>query len=559
MSRSALVIDKRHLVRSSVQSPPMLRNPAADNVPRNASQMPAGKPKAYSYVRFSTPDQAKGDSYRRQTEAANEYARANNLELDSELTFADLGVSAFRGTNAKTGALGVFLEAVKEGTIAPGSCLLVENLDRLTRADVLEAQELFTGIIRRGITLVTLFDQRAYSAESVTNSPMDLVYSILTMVRGHEESATKSRRMLAAYERKRLDAVNGTERNPFTRMLPAWLQWNDTTRKHEVIEDRANILRDVFAKADAGWGRHRIAQVLNKARVSTWGTGKRKGARWHSSYIQKLLTNEAVIGTFTPHKAIKSATGRKREPQQPIEGYFPAVVDREMFARVSALAKARAARGRHAGVEPKSVFAGLLRCARCGGTVVRVAKGDYAYLVCSKAHARAGCEYLAARYDYAEDALARNAKRLVDEAPRGRDTAEIEAEMQLKENLVWALVEQAEELADIAATEKSEVARRRLREREDELEEAREHVRLLRARRDTLASASVLRRLDAIERALTQKSLNVSEVNKALKQAVDKIVMDVEWGTLTLHWQHAEDPSEPITFAWPREEREAAE
>ena len=97
-------------------------------------------------------------------------------------------MSAFRGTNAKTGALGVFLEAVKDGTIAPGSCLLVENLDRLTRADVLEAQELFTGIIRRGITLVTLFDQRAYSAESVTNSPMDLVYSILTMVRGQRRA-----------------------------------------------------------------------------------------------------------------------------------------------------------------------------------------------------------------------------------------------------------------------------------------------------------------------------------------------------------------------------------
>ena len=131
--------------------------------------------------------------------------------------------------------------------------------------------------------------------------------------------------------------------------------------------------------------------------------------------------------------------------------------------------------------------------------------------------------------------------------------------MQRKENLVWALEDEAEELADIAATEKSEVARRRLREREQELEETREHVRLLRARRDTLASASVLRRLAAIEKALTQKPLNVSDVNKALKQAVSKIVMDTDWGTLTFHWHHAEDPSEPITFAWPREERRAAE
>jgi hypothetical protein len=139
------------------------------------------------------------------------------------------------------------------------------------------------------------------------------------------------------------------------------------------------------------------------------------------------------------------------------------------------------------------------------------------------------------------------------------ETLPREAEMPLTENLVFALEDEAEELADIAATEKSEVARRRLREREKELEDAREHVRLLRARRDILASDSVPRRLEAIEKALTRKRLNVSEVNKVFKQAVSKIVMDVAWGMLTFHWHHAEDPSEPLTFAWPREERQAAE
>jgi DNA invertase Pin-like site-specific DNA recombinase len=121
MPLNATVPEKRHLDHSG-------RQPHA---PQSAPQMT----RAYSYVRFSTPDQAKGDSYRRQTEAANEYARRHGLVLDTELTFTDLGVSAFRGANAKTGALGVFLEAVKDGTIAPGSHLLIENLDRLTRAD----------------------------------------------------------------------------------------------------------------------------------------------------------------------------------------------------------------------------------------------------------------------------------------------------------------------------------------------------------------------------------------------------------------------------------------
>ena len=81
-------------------------------------------------------------------------------------------------------------------------------------------------------------------------------------------------------------------------MLPAWLRWNETTRQYEVIEDRANIVREIFAKTDAGWGKHRITSALNEAQVETWSIGKRKGgARWHSSYIQRLLTNEAVVGT----------------------------------------------------------------------------------------------------------------------------------------------------------------------------------------------------------------------------------------------------------------------
>jgi hypothetical protein len=306
-----------------------------------------------------------------------------------------------------------------------------------------------------------------------------------------------------------------------------------------------------------------MTNALNEAHVETWGTGKRKGARWHGSYIKRLLTNEAVVGTFTPHRAIKNATGRKREPQQPIEGYFPAVVDRDVFARVSAQAKARAARGRHADNTPKSIFAGLLRCARCGDTVVRVVKsnrrGRYVYFVCSKAHSRAGCAYVTMNCENAESAVIENAHRIVYQAPRGRDTSEIDAEIERRENEVFAGEDVAQELAELAATEKSEAARQRLRECEAELKEHRDQLRHLRARRDTLASASVLRRLEAIEQALEKKPLNISETNRVLKQAVRKIVMDTERGALTFHWHHADEPSDPIHFAWPRENRRAPE
>src|ERR1700722_8038934 len=112
--------------------------------------------RAYSYVRFSTPSQAAGASQQRQTERAAKYAQDHGLKLDTELNMTDLGVSAFRGKNSRTGALGQFLEAVHKGYVPKGSYLLIENLDRLSRDDILEAQTLFQQIILSGINLVTL-------------------------------------------------------------------------------------------------------------------------------------------------------------------------------------------------------------------------------------------------------------------------------------------------------------------------------------------------------------------------------------------------------------------
>src|SRR5919202_870899 len=91
------------------------------------------QPKAFSYLRFSTPEQMKGDSFRRQAVLAQEYASRHGLDLDTDLTFRDLGVSAFRGKNAETGRLGDFLQAVADGLVPPGSFLLVESLDRISR------------------------------------------------------------------------------------------------------------------------------------------------------------------------------------------------------------------------------------------------------------------------------------------------------------------------------------------------------------------------------------------------------------------------------------------
>lgn len=58
---------------------------------------------------MSTPEQAQGDSLKRQFEGAREYASAHGLELVEDLR--DIGVSACRGQNCTEGTLGEFLKA----------------------------------------------------------------------------------------------------------------------------------------------------------------------------------------------------------------------------------------------------------------------------------------------------------------------------------------------------------------------------------------------------------------------------------------------------------------
>ncbi|CAM4267991.1 recombinase family protein [Serratia silvae] len=129
-------------------------------------------PLLYSYIRWSSERQAKGTTLQRQMTSAKEFALANGLEL---VEIIDPGVSAFRGKNTKTGKLGDFINAVREGVIPDDSWLYVENLDRLTRQDVTTAQKLFIELLDLGLTLVTGMDKRVYTLESVNQNPTDLM------------------------------------------------------------------------------------------------------------------------------------------------------------------------------------------------------------------------------------------------------------------------------------------------------------------------------------------------------------------------------------------------
>jgi len=117
--------------------------------------------KCYSYSRWSSAKQGNGTTLERQLDMAKEIADKHKLELVEN--YKDDGVSAFKGKNSKSGDLAAFINKVKSGEIEQGSWLVVENLDRISREDILKAQRLFMELLELGITIVTGMDGKIYS------------------------------------------------------------------------------------------------------------------------------------------------------------------------------------------------------------------------------------------------------------------------------------------------------------------------------------------------------------------------------------------------------------
>jgi DNA invertase Pin-like site-specific DNA recombinase len=346
-----------------------------------ATPQPMSKPKAYSYLRFSTPEQSKGNSFQRQTDLSRQYADRNGLALDEAFTFRDLGMSAFRGKNAREGALGVFLAAVDSGRVGPGSYLLVENLDRLSRDKVHNAYVQFSALLQRDINVVTLQDGKLYTRASLDENFADLLISLTTMFRAHEESATKSKRLSAAWKAKRQSAQEGRK---LTGRCPAWVTLDRPKNVFVADKAKAGVIRRIFKMALDGHGKSNIARRLNVEGVPSFG----RADGWHQSYIQKILQSEAVYGAFQPMRLDTREGKRKRVPDGAvIEDYFPIIVDRPTFEKVKRGRTAMRIASGPKGANFSNLFTGIAICGRCGAAMHYVNKGaggrGGTYLVCS--------------------------------------------------------------------------------------------------------------------------------------------------------------------------------
>lgn len=303
--------------------------------------------KAYSYIRFSTPDQAKGDSFRRQSEFAKRYCEEKGLTLDTTLKLSDLGISAFKGDNVRTGALAGFLEAVTAGRIPKGSVLILESLDRLSRNQLNTAHRLFTSILEAGVHIVTCNPEREYTPADL-NDLIGTVEPLLYFFRAHEESATKSKRVSESWNSRRKKAEE--DQTPMTTVGPQWLRLVEG--RWQEIPDRMKVVRSLFRWCVEGMGTYAIVQKLNKEKVPAFGKSK----KWNTSYCRLILTDRRSVGEYQPKKLIE---GKMQPVGDPIPNYYPAAVTEEQFYAALGKIKGRKRKAGRGGSGSDNLATGL--------------------------------------------------------------------------------------------------------------------------------------------------------------------------------------------------------
>lgn len=368
--------------------------------------------RAYSYKRFSSGNQ-KTTSIERQEKVladAAKWCAEMGIPLDNSLSYVDIAVSAFRGKNKDTGALSQFLKAIETGKVKSGDYLIVEELSRLTRMEINDAQELFLSIINRGVKIVSLIDRKIFSRDiEPAQMMMDMIISISMLSASHLESFRKSKRGKEFYAGLRKDIAKGVVKTHT--QCPWWIgkerdASGNTT--FSIIEERANVIRTIFNQAAEGKGPQLIAQSLSPEMVRTLPN------KDLIRYCQYILKSRAVMGYYQPKERVHVSGKTTKQKAGDETKLYPAIVSDSIFYRVQDLRAIRHRNNDFKFERVANIFGNLLKCCVCGHTLKLTksksfpSTGKYAhvkslhhYLTCPASFA-GQCNFLTASYTVIE-------------------------------------------------------------------------------------------------------------------------------------------------------------
>ncbi|MNO96188.1 Recombinase [compost metagenome] len=233
----------------------------------------------------------------------------------------------------------------------------------------------FLDLLAKRINVYTSTDSRLYTKNY---NEIDLIISIISMSRAHEESALKGGRVSSAWRNKQKEArATG---KPLGKLRPLWL---DVTPDGYVLNPtNAAIVRRIFELSTKGHGSRIIAATLNQEGTPSFSAGRKNvSGLWGFSTVRHILGSRAVLGEYQPHIFID---GKRTPDGEPIKDYFPAVVTDDEFYLAHA---ARSSRKTHSITKTTTnfnVLAGILNCYKCGALMHLQGQRGRKYYKCSQ-------------------------------------------------------------------------------------------------------------------------------------------------------------------------------
>ena len=308
------------------------------------------------YGRVSTDQDRQLDSLEHQVAFFTQFAQTHGYQLVK--VYADEGISGKQLKNRRE-----FLRMLDDARGGGFDVVVVKDVSRFARNTV----DLLTSVRAlkaMGVNVLFVNNSQQTMGES------EFVLTLLGAM-AQEESANLSKRV-------RFGKDITARRGRVPREVLGYDRIDNFTLR--INREEADLVRRVYRLYLSGeWGMGGIARLLEAEGLRT-----RKGCPYTEGSIRRILTNPLYCGELVNHKTVTLDFMNGVVAQVPEDQRYRhsrpewAIVSREEFEAVQALRRSRHRARTGAAGEPgrrysgRYLLSGLVRCAHCGRTMIRV-------------------------------------------------------------------------------------------------------------------------------------------------------------------------------------------
>jgi DNA invertase Pin-like site-specific DNA recombinase len=195
---------------------------------------------------------------------------------------------------------------------AVNSLWLIEDCDRWSREDPLDALSRLREEVRRGIEVVFLRTGVRVTKDNFSD-PAILYPNFFGAVLGNAENRKRAERIKASWDARKAALSSGKPVR--LNRLPCWLDWDEQNDKPVLNTIKSDVVRRLFELACAGNG---ILGICRKMSDTLPISTSKKNPCWNPTTIRRVLADKAVCGYYT-------------QAEPPAAGVWPAIVDEATY------------------------------------------------------------------------------------------------------------------------------------------------------------------------------------------------------------------------------------